>query len=270
MLLDITNWDDAYSNGKYIPGSETIVDEWNTDARQYRENVNKPAEIAYGDRDREVFDLFMPQGKPKGLAVFIHGGYWLDFDKSSWSHLAAGCVEQGWATCLPSYDLCPTIRIAGITRQIGRAITKAAEMVDGPIHITGHSAGGHLAVRMGCANTPLEETTLRRIGNIVGISGLYDLNPLMATSMNRLLKIDEQEAANESPALLEPATGIHFTSWVGSIERPEFIRQSKLLKTAWRKHNMPVNYVEAEGLHHFNVIAPLSDRNSALIQTLLA
>lgn len=270
MLLDITDWDDAYSNGKYIPRSETIVSEWNADAKHYRETVNTPTEVAYGGRPREKFDLFMPKTAPKGLAVFIHGGYWLDFDKSSWSHLAAGCVENGWATCLPSYDLCPNIRIAGITQQIGAAISKAAHMIDGPIHITGHSAGGHLAVRMGCENTPLNDSMLSRVGNIVGISGLYDLNPLMATSMNQLLKIDEQEAVNESPALLQPKQGIQFTSWVGSIERPEFIRQSKLLEAAWQKHGVVVDYVEAADRHHFNVIAPLSEANSSLVQTLLA
>ncbi|MEX0300056.1 MAG: alpha/beta hydrolase [Kordiimonas sp.] len=269
MLMDITDWDDAYSNAKYIPGSDTIVDEWNTNAADFRSKATAQLDIPYGDGVRERFDLFFPEGKPKGLIVFIHGGYWLDFDKSSWSHLAAGSVDNGWAVCMPSYDLCPNIRIAGITKQIGAAINKAAAMIGGPIHITGHSAGGHLAVRMGCTNTPLKAEVLNRIGNIVGISGLYDLNPLMLTSMNKDLKIDEAEAASESPVLLVPHTNITFTSWVGAIERPEFLRQSKLLQTAWKKHDVSVEYTEASDRHHFDVIAPLADANSALTQALL-
>lgn len=269
MILDTMDWDDAYSNGKYIPGSDTIVSEWNASAAQYREE-NPPQEVAYGSRTRECFDLFMPTGTPKGLMVFIHGGYWLDFDKSSWSHLAAGCVRNGWAACLPSYDLCPDIRIAGITQQIGAAISKAADLVSGPVNITGHSAGGHLAVRMGCEDTPLNAGVRQRIKNIVGISGLYDLNPLMATSMNKTLRIDEVEAAVESPVLLRPVQDVHFTSWVGGNERPEFIRQSKLLKTAWARHQITVRYVEAPNYHHFNVIAPLNSPKSDLTTAILA
>lgn len=269
MLFDIIDWDDAYSNAKYIPGSNTIVSEWNSAALAFRERAESSLDIKYGERAREKFDLFFPQGKPLGLIVFIHGGYWLDFDKSSWSHLASGCVGNGWAVCMPSYDLCPDIRIAGITKQIGAAINKASEIVEGPINVTGHSAGGHLAVRMGCNTSPLNSNTLNRVNNIVGISGLYDLNPLMATSMNKTLRIDEAEAASESPVLLEPVNTINYTSWVGSEERPEFLRQSKLLQTAWNKKGISVNYTEAPAKHHFNVIAPLADKNSGLVNALL-
>ena len=267
--MDVTDWDDAYSNGKYIPGSDTIVGEWNTAAKSYRAQAKSDINISYGIGQRECLDIFYPAGKPKGLAVFIHGGYWIAFDKSSWSHLAAGAVENGWAVCIPSYDLCPTVRIADITQQIGAAITKAAHMVKGPIHITGHSAGGHLAVRMGCDTTPLAAEVIQRVKNIVGISGLYDLNPLMLTSMNKDLHIDEAEAASESPVLLTPIKHIPFTSWVGAIERPEFLRQSKLLQTAWQKSGVSVTYIEAESRHHFNVIAPLAEADSNLVKTLL-
>lgn len=269
MLFDIIDWDDAYSNAKYIPGSDTIVSEWNTAALAFRNQAEASLDVKYGDREREKFDLFFPKEKPLGLVIFIHGGYWLDFDKSSWSHLANGCVENGWAVCMPSYDLCPNIRIAGITEQIGTAINKASEIIEGPINITGHSAGGHLAVRMGCLSSPLQSNTASRVRNIVGISGLYDLNPLMATSMNKTLRIDEAEAASESPVLLEPSKVIRFTSWVGSDERPEFLRQSQLLQTSWNKKDMPVDYVEAPAKHHFNVIAPLAVKDSELVRALL-
>jgi arylformamidase len=35
-----------------------------------------------------AYDLFLPEGTPAGLAVFVHGGYWKAFDRSVWSHLA--------------------------------------------------------------------------------------------------------------------------------------------------------------------------------------
>jgi len=269
MLLDITDWDDAYSNAKYIPDSDKIVDLWNSAAKTFRQQTPSTLDIPYGENPRERFDLFMPSSSPKGLVIFIHGGYWLEFDKSSWSHLAAGSVANGWAVCIPSYDLCPSVHIRDITKQVGAAITKAVSIVDGPINITGHSAGGHLAVRMGCTTTPLFSSVTNRVKNIVGISGLYDLNPLMQTSMNKDLRITETEAANESPVLLEPITAISFTSWVGALERPEFLRQSKLLQTTWHKRGISVAYNEAENRHHFDVITPLEDRDSSLVKALL-
>ena len=69
--------------------------------------------MASGPRNR--FDLFLPEDTPKGLVVFVHGGYWVRFDKSYWSHLANGSVEHGYAVAMPSYTLCPQTRISGIT-----------------------------------------------------------------------------------------------------------------------------------------------------------
>ncbi len=96
-----------------------------------------------------------PEGTPKGLLVFVHGGWWIAFDKSVWSHLAEGAVAAGWAVAMPSYTLAPEARIAEITREIGQAIEAAAARVAGQILLAGHSAGGHLVTRMVCRDTPL-------------------------------------------------------------------------------------------------------------------
>ena len=43
---------------------------------------------------RERFVLFLPEVMAVGLMVFVHGGYWRAFDKSDWSHLAAGALAK--------------------------------------------------------------------------------------------------------------------------------------------------------------------------------
>ncbi|MBL4838092.1 MAG: alpha/beta hydrolase, partial [Kordiimonadaceae bacterium] len=240
------------------------------DAAKFRAQAYGEIDIAYGPSARERFDLFLPACTPKGLAVFIHGGYWLEFDKSAWSHLATGCLLQDWAVCLPSYDLCPDVRISDITKQVGAAITAATALVSGPISITGHSAGGHLAARMGCQSTPLSEAVANRVKNIVGISGLYDLTGLSRTRMNKDLKLTETEIAAESPALQAPLSHINLTSWVGGLERPEFIRQSKNIVTAWQGKAAATDYIETPYKHHFNVIDELADPKSMLVAKLLA
>ena len=136
-------------------------------------------DISYGERARNRFDLFAPEGRPKGLVVFVHGGFWKALDKSFWSHLARGSVESGYAVAMPSYTLCPAVRISEITREIAAAVARAAAMVEGPLFLTGHSAGGHLVTRMISATSPLPDAVRARISHTVSISGLHDLRPLM-------------------------------------------------------------------------------------------
>jgi arylformamidase len=191
------------------------------------------------------------------------------FDNGVWSHLARGAVESGHAVAMPTYTLCPEVRIADITAEIGRAIAKAAELVEGPIRLTGHSAGGHLVTRMISATSPLAAPIRSRIVNTVSISGVHDLRPLMRTAMNDTLKLDEEEAAAESPALLRPMPGTRLICWVGAAERSEFVRQNALLANAWTGLGAETAAWAEPDRHHFNVIDGLADPNHALCRALL-
>lgn len=264
----IEDWDDAYSNAGHIPGARNYPPRWAATASTFRATLatagRSEIDLVYGPTERERLDLFHPDGPAKGLAIFMHGGYWLAFDKSSWSHLAAGAVACGWAVAVPSYGLCPAVRIADITRQTGRAIAAAAQRVAGPIALAGHSAGGHLVTRMGCANGPLPATLQARLARVLSISGLHDLRPLLRTRMNDTLRLDGTEAAAESAALQSPIAGLPVHCWVGDGERPEFRRQNALLANIWTGLGARTIATEASGRHHFNVLDDLSDPTSPL------
>lgn len=269
----ITDWTDAYTNGAYIPGADAFPSAWAEAARLFREKLEAEGraklDIAYGEGRRNRLDLFLPAGTPKGLVVFIHGGYWLNFDKSYWSHLAGGAVARGYAVALPSYTLCPEIRIAGISAEIGQAVATAAGMVEGPLYLTGHSAGGHLATRIITVTSPLPEALRARVVNAVSISGVHDLRPLMRTEMNARLKLDMTEALAESPALLEPWPGARVTAWVGADERPEFLRQNALLANIWTGLGAETASVEEPERHHFSIVEGLTDPHHPLVERLL-
>lgn len=269
----IQDWDDAYANGANIAGGERWPGLWVDPARQFRADLEAKGrarlDLAYAEGARNRLDLFLPEGTPKGLVVFVHGGFWMKLDKSFWSHLAAGPLAHDHAVAMPSYTLCPDIRISGIGREVAKAIELAATEVDGSIRLTGHSAGGHLVTRMICANTPLPQAVRARIANTVSISGVHDLRPMMKTAMNETLAIDGAEAAAESPALLEPMDGARLCCWVGGNERAEFLRQNALLANAWTGLGATTMTVEEPDRHHFNVIDGLADPDHALTRTLL-
>lgn len=253
--------DDAYANAAHIPGGEGYPARWQADAAAFRqEGRRQRLDLPYGPQERERFDLFLPDATPAGLIVFVHGGFWRAFDRTFWSHFAAGPLGRGWAVAMPSYTLCPGARIGAITRQIAAAVTAAAREVPGPVVVTGHSAGGHLSARMACQDLSLP-VDLRRV---VPISPLSDLRPLMRTGMNADLRIDDAEAAAESPVFLTPRAGIGVASWVGGAERPAFLDQSRWLREAWGCSER----IEG-GRHHFDILDLLLDPGSALVADLV-
>lgn len=270
----IADWNDAYANGVNIPHGDRWPQAWVEPAQNFRSALQAQGraqlDLAYGPLPRNRLDLFLPEGTPKGLVVFVHGGFWLALDKSYWSHLAAGAIAHGHAVAIPSYTLCPDIRIAGIVQEVGAAIDKAATLVDGPVRLIGHSAGGHLVSRMICTTSPLSEAARARIVNVVSVSGLHDLRPLMATTTYAALGIDAAEARAESPALLEPMPNARIACWVGAAERSEFVRQNALLANTWTGLGATTLTVEEPDRHHFNILDSLTDPNAALTQTLLA
>lgn len=257
-------WPDAdrdYANGAFIHGAENVVARWQADAAAFRASLGERArlDLAYGPDPRQRLDLFLPETTPQGMLVFVHGGYWLAFTPADFSHLAAGALARGWAVALPGYTLASEARIAAMTQDIARAIRHLATLSPGPIHVTGHSAGGHLAARMGCTDLDLP------VARVVPISPLAELGPLIATRMNETLRIDAQEAARESPArlALRPGTSAHV--WVGAQERPAFLWQARTLSEEWA-----CPWTAAPGRHHFDVIDALADPGSDLVSTLLA
>ncbi len=259
--------DDAYANAAHIPGAERFPGQWAEAAEMWRvqqaHEDRARLDLAYGARPRERFDLFLPDGAARGLMVFVHGGYWLKFDKSSWSHLAAGAVARGWAVAMPSYDLCPDVRISQITRQIARAVEVMAAMVEGPLVLTGHSAGGHLVARM-LEKGMVAGEVAGRLRRVVPISPVADLRPLLSTSMNAQLQLDAAEAMAESPVLMEDRLDVPVTAWVGGDERPAFLDQARWLSEAWG-----CDMVVAEGRHHFDVIESLELADSDLVEMLV-
>lgn len=270
----VEDWDNAYANGANIARSDRWPAAWREPAQAFRDTMSAQGrariDIAYGERPRNRFDLFLPEASPKGLVVFIHGGYWMESDKSTWSHLAKGSVSSGFAVAMPSYTQCPDIRIAGIVREIGAAIGKAAAMVGGPLMLTGHSAGGHLASRMVTISTPLAADVAKRIRHVVSISGLHDLRPLMRTGMNEALAIDEAEAQAESPALLRPMDGVRITCWAGGGERSEFLRQNALLANIWTGLGAITSTVVEPDRHHYDIVDGLADPAHGLTRTLIS
>ena len=261
--VDLSN---DYANSKYISNAESFPEKWQQQANNFRNEralfSNVELDIPYGPSDREKMDIFYPEKKSIGVFVFIHGGYWRAFDKSSWSHLSLGALDNGFAAVIPSYRLCPEVSIAQITLDIAQCIIELAQRLNvGPLVLAGHSAGGHLVSRMLCENV-LPKNVSDRLACVAPISPLADLQPLMFTDLNSDLNLSVESAILESPLFYKPID-VNTRVWVGEDERPAFLQQAEMLSKKWQ-----CELIIQPNAHHFDIIEELLDSRSKMCKYL--
>lgn len=253
-----------YNNRALVPDHPVVMQRWREDAEAARA-AHPPETVAYGRGEREVMDIFSA-GEDAPVAVFLHGGYWQALDKGWFSGIAPAFLAHGVSLAIPSYDLCPAVRLGVILRQVRSAVDAVRDRSGVRPVVFGHSAGGHMAACM------LSEG---RSSAAVAISGVFDLRPLIQTSLNTALDLDEREAAALSPIFWPVPNGSTpggtvLDCLVGAEESSEFLRQSKMMADHWATHGVETRFEALPGLNHFTVLDPLFDPDSAMVQRIVA
>lgn len=269
---------EEYDNSARVENSDELIEQYIADAAIYRAQQYEIAELdlSYGPSERNVLDMFWPdskagQEKTCPIVMFIHGGYWQRMDKSTFSHLAAGLNSKGIAVAMPSYTLCPRIKIDGIIQEMQRACLVLHKTYEQKITVVGHSAGGHLAACMLATDWEALHPDLPDdvVTAGMGLSGLYDLMPLLLTPVNDAVQMDEQQALAASPIRWMPEAMQRFEAWVGKEESSEFHRQSRELSQRWSMLGTPTNYVSVPGANHFTIVDDLVSTKSEMVDKIL-
>ena len=262
------DYESEYNNRARVPAHRAIFASWARDAAAYREAAGgRSATLRYGEGERQASDLFEPETpRSRTTVMFVHGGYWQAFDRSSFSHLARGLNARGIRVAIAGYDLCPRVRVGDIVEQIRRACLSLAER--GPLVVSGHSAGGHLAACMLATDWTALGGPRDLVPAAYAISGLFELEPLVGTSINKALRLTEAEAERLSPLSWTPPAGRAIDAVVGGEESAEYKRQSRTLAERWGQAGVATRYEEIPGANHFTVIAPLADPESSMTRRL--
>jgi arylformamidase len=253
-----------YNNRARVPENPAIIAGWAKDAAAYRER-HVPRSIPYGSGARHRIDFF--RGDRDGpVVVFIHGGYWQALDGSFFSHLAGGLNAHGISVAIPSYDLCPDVTVDGIIQQM-RAAARELARLGQPLVMSGHSAGGHLAACMLATDWPAFDASLPE--NLVvaayAISGLFDLGPLVETSINKAMGLDHAAARAASPLFWNAPVKGSLDAVVGENESAEYFRQSRAIVERWGKAGLATRFGTVPAANHFTAIAPLADPASPMV-----
>jgi arylformamidase len=255
-----------YNNRARVPENPVIMAGWARDAAAYREaQSGRWRVIRYGSGARNSIDFFPAADDEGPIVVFIHGGYWQALDGSWFSHLAAGLNAHGISVAIPSYDLCPGVAVADIIHQMRTASRELARF-GRPMVMSGHSAGGHLATCMLATDWRALDAALPE--NLVTaaytISGLFDLVPLVKTTINNALRLDAAAARDASPLFwTAPARG-SLDAVVGGNESAEYFRQSRSIVEAWGAAGVATRFAAIPDANHFTAIAPLADPHSPM------
>jgi acetyl esterase/lipase len=118
--------------------------------------MNEPAppadeRVAYGDQLNQFIDFRYP-AKPRGLAVYIHGGFWrARIDLTHAGHVCAALTAAGFVTASVEYRRAGEEGGGwpGTLDDVRHGIAFARNRFFGTTTILlGHSAGGHLALCM--------------------------------------------------------------------------------------------------------------------------
>ncbi|KAB2847364.1 MAG: alpha/beta hydrolase [Hyphomicrobiaceae bacterium] len=265
-----------YNNRAAVPEHPRHFASWRERGEAFRAIANGRLDIAYGPEPKARLDFF-PAAKPNApLHVFIHGGYWQALDKAEQSFVARSLTEDGVCVALVNYSLCPDVTLDAIVAEVRQGILWLARNAEGlgasarGLTVSGHSAGGHLvAMLMATDWTAAGAADPIKAG--VAVSGVFELAPLINTSINQKVGIDEAVAARLSPSRLKPTTRAPLLLAVGEKEsQGGFHWQADELIYRWRDLGPRLERLTVAGADHFTILEGYADRTSPFYRRLLA
>jgi len=262
--------DPAVREREYTPSSATggswrpFLDRYVTESARAWQTVTGTRGLRYGEGPRQTLDFFpAPAGAvTPGLLVYIHGGYWQELSTAESAFLAPAWHAAGFAHAVVGYTLAPAATVPDIVAECRAALAwlhaQAHTLGFDPaqVVIAGSSAGGHLAAA--CA-----DRAPYAVRGIVPVSGVFDVAPLIGTSINDALGLDAATAATLDLFAPERRFVPAVVAW-GEIETTEFQRQSREFAARLGRDHTPCETLEVPGRNHFDVILELGDASTAL------
>lgn len=257
--------DRQYSPSTLAPDAAALIAGWTTRSAATRIRLGGRTGLRYGPGPRMTLDLYRAEpGRP--LLVFVHGGFWQELSKDDVTFLAEGAVAAGTGYAALGYDLAPDSDldqiVASVRAGLWWLVSHAPELGVDParIHLCGHSAGAHLVAMALLAGWPPDDRLPADVfAGAVLVSGVYDLEPIRHTYVNRPLGLDGPAAARNSPVLALPDRLPPLVLACGEVETDEFHRQQRDFAKAAMARGGPVTELLIPGRNHFDILDDLTD-----------
>ncbi len=212
---------------------------------------------------------------PTPVLAFVHGGYWQELSAAESLFPATACLARGWAYAAVDHTLAPHADLDDIVDECRRAVAVLVERAPDlgldadRIVLAGHSAGAHLAASTALGFADDRTGTARRLAGLALVSGIYELEPLIGTTVDDRLGLDVTTARRNSPLLAEAAQadggGLPPTLVVHAADdTDEFRAQSAAYADHLAAAGTAVTTLEVAERHHFDVVLDLAEAGTLL------
>lgn len=259
--LDQQELDDAYDQEVYAFNGRNIAERMRANNEKALSIIGKPERVAYGPAEIEQVDIYKTTRPNAPIMIFIHGGSWrsgrsADFALYAEMFIKAGAhfvavdfnnVLETKGDLFPMVDQCRRA-VAFIYRDGGRFGGNTNDM-----YLCSRSSGSHLA---GCVLiTDWEQQGLPRDilkGAVLG-SGMYDLKAVRLSKRGNYVKFTDAMEQALSPQrhidnIHAPVVLVH-----GTLETPEFQRQTRDFAAALEAAGKPVRLIVGKGYNHYEI-----------------
>lgn len=199
----------------------------------------------YGPRPRNVISWAAPSSRDE-IFVWIHGGYWQGSSIDEALIGADELVSRGFGFGAIEYVLAPEVSVSAIIDDCASALGWLQKENPGKsVILGGHSAGAHLALSIAQRG---------KVDGLVLVSGVFDLRPLVPTTINEALGLDDEDAFALSPISVQHPFTCVAEVLVGGDESPSFKAQSRVAFDYLTNNGSPTELIVAKGLDHFDII----------------
>jgi arylformamidase len=265
--MDQKELDDAYDQSVYAPNQAEVAKRRAAASARAIQRIS-PQRIAYGPTEIEKLDIYKSKRTNAPINIFIHGGAWRngrskDHAFPAEMFTAAGAhfvvldfvaVQDAGGSLMPMAQQ--------VRRGIGWVYKNAASFGGDPnrIYISGHSSGAHLAGVALITDWKKDFAVPPDfIRGALLISGMYDLKAPRLSKRSEYVKFDDamEEALSTQRHLDRISTPIVIAH--GTLETPEFQRQSRDFAAALKAAGKPVQFIIGEGLNHFEMAETLGN-----------
>jgi arylformamidase len=251
--------DASYEQDYYEPLGGQVYARLATSSDFVRARIGAPRRVAYGPTKIEKVDIYRTDRPKAPVFVFIHGGVWVVGSAAETGYAAETFVRAGAHFVAPDFATVKDLggNLSAMAAQVRGAVAwvyKNAASFDGDpdrIYVGGHSSGGHL-----CGVTLVTDwendfgvpATIIKGG--LCVSGMYDMKAVRLSWRNSIVSFTDASEYDMSPQRHIERLRVPVTVAYGSLETPEFQRQSRDFAAAVRAAGKPVRLIEGKNYSH--------------------
>jgi arylformamidase len=270
--------DDAYDQAAYAPNRDQILARLAHTSELVRRRLGAPQRFSYGEKAIEGMDVYRTQKPDAPVNVFVHGGAWRAGLARDYAFPAEVFVRAGAHFVVLDFnhvletegDLMP------MAEQVRRGIAWVflhAHQFGGDakrIYVSATSSGAHLAGVAATSDWTNYGLPADPVRGYALCSGMYDLRGPRLSKRSSYVKFTDEAEQALSPQRHIGAIRAPIVLVYGSLETPEFQRQSREFADALTRAGKLCEIIRCEGYNHFEIAETLGNPYGPLGRAVLA